>query len=72
MGADFWIVIENSLLTLFVAAATFIGSMSNTPPGNGLEHQGILFACMRASYSQRKSCVTLLILSRGFCAFVLN
>jgi uncharacterized membrane protein YraQ (UPF0718 family) len=41
---NFWIVLENSLLAPFVAAATFIGSMGNIPLATVLNANGVLFA----------------------------
>ena len=43
-GLNFWIVLENSLLAPFVAAATFIGSMGNIPLATVLNANGVLFA----------------------------
>ena len=43
-GPNFWIVLENSLLAPFVAAATFIGSMGNIPLATVLNANGVLFA----------------------------
>jgi len=43
-GPSFWIVLENSLLAPFVAAATFIGSMGNIPLATVLNANGVLFA----------------------------
>ena len=40
---NFWIVLENSLLAPFVAAATFIGSMGNIPLATVLNANGVLF-----------------------------
>ncbi|MCB2227021.1 MAG: permease [Desulfarculaceae bacterium] len=42
--ADFWVVLENALLSPFVAAATFIGSMGNIPLATVLNSSGVMFA----------------------------
>jgi len=41
---DFFIVLQNSMLAPFVAAATFIGSMGNIPLATVLNGSGVLFA----------------------------
>jgi len=41
---NFFIVLQNSLLAPFVAAATFIGSMGNIPLATVLNGSGVLFA----------------------------
>lgn len=43
-SADFWLALENSLISPFVAAVTFIGSMGNIPLATILNANGVMFA----------------------------